>query len=198
MVLRFGTGRGGGVDTAAAAAAMGVSPRSVRRWLHADHGRSIAHIPESRLAQLIALLLPSEETRRREAQQADYAAKAIAQVAMPRGVGVKPAWSTQRWLEPHSVVVLSIAHLGIRQLAVLRSDRMTGAKLSRRGRILDRAEVPTRFHATVLIHQVLEHVGSWRFQAGTDQVVQGYTQAWLDDAPKVRLADLLDDTKKVH
>ncbi len=197
MRLRFGEGPQGGVNTAAAADAMRVSRRSVQRWLHANHGRSAAHIPASRLAQLIALLLPSEETCRREAQQARYAAEAIARLGLPDGVGVKPAWATQRWTEPHTVVVIAVAHLGIRQIAVVRSERLKEAKISRRGRILDRVHVPTRFHATVVTHAVLQRVEPWRFQAGTDQVVQGYTQAWIDDAPKVRLADFTEHQDKV-
>ena len=57
MCLRFGFGHDQvSPDTAAAAAAMGVTRRTVQRWLHAEHGRSVAHIPVKRLEQLTELL----------------------------------------------------------------------------------------------------------------------------------------------
>ena len=52
------------------------------------------------------------------------------------------------------------------------------------------AQVPTRFHATVLVHQVLTEMAPWRFQAGGDQVTQGFTQAWMVEpsTPKTHLS----------
>lgn len=189
MTLRFGTGAHGGPNTAAAATAMGVSQRTVQRWLHAAHGRSLAHIPPARLAQLLALLQPDPGTIAREAQQARYALKAIGGLHLGRKAGIKPAWEKQGWLEPHLVVVLEIkvgAHK-IRQLAVGRSSVAKTDELKKRGRIIDQAVVPTRFHATVLTHRILTDVGPWRYQADADQVRQGFTQSWLADAPDTHL-----------
>ena len=96
-------------------------------------------------------------------------------------MGIKPAWEKQRWLEPHRVAVLEIPvrHLKIRQLAIARDEPSRVAELTRRGKVVDEATVPTRFHATVLVHQVLTEMSPWRFQAGGDQVTQGFTQAWM-------------------
>lgn len=192
MALRFGFAADGqGVDTRAAASAMGVSRRTVQRWLHADHGRSKARIPARRLDQLIELLMPGAETVGREAQQARYAVEAIARIGLARGMGIKPAWRERRWLEEHLVVVIEIKvrTLRIRQIAVGRADTTHKlAELQRRGRILDQALVPTKFHATVLTHQVLTALGPWRFQAGQTQVAAGFTQVWLGDAPASDLA----------
>lgn len=200
MALRFGIGVHGGPDTAVAAEAMGVSRRTVQRWLHARHGRSIAHIPPRRLAELMALLLPSEETRRKEAQQAQYAERAIANLGLPKRMGVKPAWERQRWLEAHLVVVLEVA-VGpskIRQLAVGRASLAKMGEFQRRGRVVDQTTVPTRFHATALTHRVLTDLGPWRFQAGPGQVMQGFTQAWLADAPATHLASTADALQRAR
>ena len=189
MCLRFGFAQDEGADTLAAADAMGVSRRTIQRWLHARHGRSLAHIPPKRLDQLIELLLPSEETRLKEAQQARYATKAIGGLHLPRKMGIKPAWEQQRWLEQHIVAVLEVKvhQLRIRQLAIARAETSKVNDLKRRGRIVDNAIVPTRFHATVLAHKVLTELAPWRFQASPDQVIQGFTQAWLADAPDTTL-----------
>lgn len=192
MCLRFGFAHDGGPDTAAAAAAMGVTRRTVQRWLHGDHGRSLAHIPPRRREQLVTLLLPSAETMVREEQQARYAAKAVEGLRLPRKMGVKPAWERQRWLEPHQIVVLEIPveQLRIRQLAICRNDPDRVAEVERRGKVVDRAVVPSRFHATVLAHQVLADLAPWRFEAGQGQVAQGYTQAWMAEpsTPRTHLA----------
>lgn len=191
MVLRFGLTPRGALNTAAAAAAMGVSQRTVQRWLHAPHGRSLAHIPPARLKQLITLLLPSEETRERERQVARNAATAIEQLARPNSLGLRPAWVAQRWHEEHLVAVIEIKEYAIRQVAVARSDATKRAQLAKRGRIVAEAVVPTRFHATLVVHEVLTQLEPWRFAAGPGQVLQGFTQAWTADAPAVDLTRLV-------
>lgn len=179
MRLRFGSHRGG-VDRVAVAAAMGVTPRTVQRWLHTKHGRSIAPIPSARLEQFLQLLRPDSEQLVREAQQARYAAHAVRGLGLGRGRGIKKAWQQQRWLEPHAVVVLEVklGDLKIRQLTTVRQDRL--AALDRRGgRVVDAATVPTRFHATLLVHETLTELAPWRFHATPGQVAQAFTQAWI-------------------
>lgn len=188
MRLRFGTNQRGHANTAAAADALGVSQRTVQRWLHGAHGRSRAHLPPVRLEQLIGLLLPSEDTRRREGHQAVYAAEAIEKLTLGKG-GARPVWQRQRWLEPHLVVVIETGHRRdqrIRQIAV---NRVSSTKnpIARRGTVIDQVVVPTRFHATVLVHHVLTALQPWRFQAGPGDVEAGFTQAWLADAPATQL-----------
>lgn len=188
MRLRFGTDRRGHPDTAAAAAAMGVRRRTVQRWLHAPHGRSPARIPAARLEQLLALLGPSEDTRRREGHAAVYAAEAISKLSRPDGRGVHPAWEQQRWLEPHLVVVIATGHdPQIRQIAV---NRVSSKKnqIPSRGTVIDQVIVPTRFHATVLVHHVLTELAPWRLHADAGEVSSGFTQAWLADAPATHLS----------
>lgn len=190
MSLRFGRALDGrSPDTAAAAAAMGVSRRTVQRWLQAKHGRSLAHIPARRQAQLIELLMPSAETRQREQQQARYAQHAIEGLHLPRRMGILPGWERQRWLEPHVVVVLDIRvqQRRIRQVAIARAEAPKLDDLRRRGPIIDQALVPTRFHATLLAHRVLSEMAPWRFQAQAHQVGQGFTQAWMADSPATEL-----------
>ena len=56
-----------------------------------------------------------------------------------------------------------------------------------RARQLTEQLLMPRFHATVLVHHALTEMAPWRFQAGDDQVLQGFTQAWMADAPDTDL-----------
>jgi len=189
MQVRFGTNVRGEIDVDAAAAALGVTPRTVRRWLVASSGRSLAHIPPKRLEQLIELLLPDEGVLAREQQGVEYARRAITALGEPRGLGVLPAWKAQHFDQPHEVAVISIPGISVRQVTIswVSATRRIGFK--RRGRVLDKVVVPSRFHATVLAYQVLQDVGPWRFRATRRQARQGYTWAWMAGAPRVRLAE---------
>jgi len=183
---RFGSNIRGHVDAAAAAQGLGVSKSTVYRWLHAPSGRATAHIPDTRVHQLLTLLQVDEETLRIEAQQARLAHKAIARIADadPRDV-----WLKQRWIEPHRVVVLQLSEPRIRQITIARVDGLK-TKVEKRGRVVQQLVVPTKFHATILVHDILESVGPWRFRAGTGQVEQGFTQAWMPGAPTIRLSEI--------
>lgn len=193
MSRQFGTNSRGHPDAVAAAAALGVSPRTVQRWLAGRSGRQLAHIPPRRLNQLIEELQPSAERRRDEQREVAYAKEAIRQLQLPRKIGVLPSWQKRQWTAPHVVAVLAIRKAGIRQLAVMRSTATTSDALRRRGTVLDFVIVPTRFHATVLVDRVLDDLGPWRFQAKPGTVRQGETLAWLDDAPPVDLAATFTD-----
>ena len=190
MMLRFGFNRRGGVNTQAAAAEMGVSARTVQRWLHGAP-RSLAHIPPARREQLLAMLVPSTWTLRREQQTADQAVGAIEQVRAHDPL-VSQEWTAQRWLEPHRVVILDtpIRHLHIRQVAFCLDEPRRVAALHRRGRVVQQVTVPSRFHATVIVHRILDQVGPWRYTATRSQVKRGYTWTWLADrtTPTVSLA----------
>ncbi|GAA1435891.1 hypothetical protein GCM10009616_34170 [Microlunatus lacustris] len=186
--LRFGVSARGRVDVEAVAQAMGVTTRTVQRWLAGSSGRSVAHIPPRRLQQLIALLLPSEETLRDEARAAEYARNAISQLGLGRNRGILPSWEKRRWLENHLVAVIAIKDAGIRQLAVTRTSAKASEQLGKRGRVVDFVVVPTRFHATVLTHAVLTELGPWRFRALPGTVKQAPTLSWLDDAPATNLS----------
>lgn len=179
--VRFGPGRGGRVNTAAVAAAAGVSRRTVQRWL-------AGRIPPARAARLAGLVRPSVDTLAREATTARAARRDLAAVTAGRGMGLKQGWVTRRWTEPHIVAVVDVPALGVRQVTTARAGPDRTPTLTRRGEVVDLTVVPSRFHATVLAHQVLADVDPWRVEAGAGQVAQGLTQVWLADAPATHLA----------
>lgn len=183
--LRYGVTSRGGVNVAAVAEELGVTPRTVQKWLAGRSGRAYAHIPPKRLTQLMTLMSPGEELLRDEAVQLRRAHEALASLERPLD-----AWVKQHWLESHLVAVISVPELGIRQIAVTRVTDTALLDVRKRGRVLSRVEVPTRFHATILTLEVLTRIRPWRFRTTKQVVKQGFTQSWLDTAPRVDLAHI--------
>ena len=189
LALSYGVSPGGGPNTAAAAAALGVSRRTVQRWLHGSN-RQRAGIPAQRLLQITR---PAPMVLRQEEQAVDYAREAIAQIALPKGRGVEQVWRVQRWLEPHLVAVLEVEvapGVVLRQAAVSRGQTKSLQALRRRGEVADFTVVPTRFHATVLVHELLQRVQPWRVMPMAGTVSVGRTQTWSATAVVVDLDQL--------
>lgn len=189
LALSYGTGPRGGPNTAATAVDLGVSRRTVQRWLHGSN-RQRAGIPANRLTQITR---PDPLVLQHEAQAADYAREAIARIALPKGRGVLEAWQVQRWLEPHLVAVLDVTvapGVLVRQATISRGHTKSMQALRRRGQIADFTVVPTRFHATVLVHELLGRVGPWRVLPRMGTVKVGRTQTWSVTAPMVDLDQL--------
>jgi hypothetical protein len=189
LALSYGADPRGGADTGAAATALGVSRRTVQRWLQGSP-RARAKIPAARLQQIT---LPTPQVLRQEQLGADYAREAIARIALPKDRGVEDAWRTQRWLEPHLVAVLQVdvgRGVSVRQVTVSRGQTKSLQALRRRGTVVDFTVVPTRFHATVLVHELLVRVQPWRVLPLPEVVKVGRTQTWSATAPVVDLDQL--------
>lgn len=182
----YGRTSTGHVDTAAVANAAGVSVRTVQRWM-AGSNRQNAAIPHTRLLQLCR---PPTHTQERSQQAADYASEAIMKISLPKGRGVLPAWREQGWLESHVVGILALRGLPLRQVVISNGTARSTADLRRRGELLDVTTVPTRFHATVLVHEVLSRVEPWCVLPSREILAVGRTQVWAEDGPVVDLSQL--------
>ncbi len=189
LSLAYGVNSRGGPDTAAAAAALGVSPRTVQRWLRGKP-RAFASLPTGRLEQIRRDIRPDGQSLNQEQLTATYARSAIERIALPGEVGVLPAWRQRRWIEPHLVAVLELPGGGLRQVTVSRKSDRTLAELGKRGKVLSHTTVATRFHATALVAVVLQQTDAWRVTAPAGLVKQGRTQTWAVAAPRVSLPEL--------
>jgi hypothetical protein len=185
LLMLFGPARRGGPDTAAAAAELEVSRRTVQRWLR---GPADARAPMSsaHAAAVRALAGIDEQVRRDEQRTAGYARDALERIALPKGRGVLPAWREQQWLDQHLVTITKLDH-GVLQASL---TRVTSRSRSRDGQVLAFRVVPTRFHAQLLVHEVLTAVGPWRVRGRALAPKQGATRTWLPDAPAVDLDEL--------
>lgn len=187
LELAYGRTARGGLNTRAAADGLGLSQRTIQRLL-AEPRR---HVPPAARRELVSHnVLPSEQTLLKEDQAAEYAREAIARIALPHGAGILPTWRAQNWLEPHLVAILEVPGVpayGLRQIATGRLAGRPVADLRRRGQMVDFTTVPTRFHATLLVHAVLTTVLPWRIHPRGLTLSAGPTRAFAGDAPQLDL-----------
>ena len=185
LLMLFGPTRRGGPDTAAAAAELGVSRRTVQRWLRAPAGVR-APMSSVHAAAVRALAGVDEQVRRDEQRTAGYAREALKSIALPKGRGVLPAWREQQWLDQHLVTITELGH-GVLQASL---TRVTSRSRTRDGQVVAFRVVPTRFHAQLLVHEVLAAVAPWRVRGRALAPRQGSTRTWLPGAPAVDLDEL--------
>ncbi|GAA4757974.1 hypothetical protein GCM10023328_47260 [Modestobacter marinus] len=185
LLMLFGPARRGGPDTAAAAVELGVSRRTVQRWLRAPAGAR-APMSSAHAEAVRALAGVDEQVRRDEQRTAGYARDALERIALPKGRGVLPAWREQQWLDQHLVTITELDH-GVLQAAL---TRVTSRSRPRDGQVVAFRVVPTRFHAQLLVHEVLTAVSPWRVRGRVWAPKQGSTRTWLPGAPDVDLDEL--------
>ncbi|MEE3755223.1 hypothetical protein [Mycobacterium intracellulare] len=186
----YGPAERGGINIDAIADYVGVTPSTVRRWVSGgnQHNRRRAPIPAQRIEQLQRGPALSE---RRNQQQHRYWLNARASVE--NGTGILESWRTQKWLEPHEVVVIAVTGKPWHQVAVTNGSRRAVTELRRRGERLESATVPTRIHAQLLADAVMTRQQNWRIHPTQGNLEQGRTQVWMADAPSVDLAGLAVD-----
>lgn len=186
LAVKYGYGPRGGLNLTAAANDLGVSSRSLYRWLQVPDGRHRAKIPAPRLELLITQLLPSQETLDDEVYQLENFRRAVTGwQARPRRLN--PAWKEQLWLQPHQVSILALADMRLRQVAITRVKAKNHQVLYRRGQVIDSLVLPTKMHAHAVTYQLLRTYHSWRVHAPTDTVRVGPTWCWFADAPPTDL-----------
>jgi len=185
LLMLFGPARRGGPDTAAAAAELEVSRRTVQRWLRSP-ADARAPMSAAHAAAVQALAGVDEQVRRDEQRTAAYARDALERIALPKGRGVLPAWREQQWLDQHLVTITELGH-GVLQAAL---TRVTSRSRPRDGQVVAFRVVPTRFHAQLLVHEVLTAVSPWRVRGRVLAPKQGSTRTWLPGAPDIDLDEL--------
>lgn len=190
----YGPSSRGPIDIAAVAAHVGVTPATVRRWLHNDRGapsRVKTGVPRRRLTQIQRA---SEEVEERNEGRYRYALSAIAQIEAGQ---IIPPWREQNWLDDHLVVIVEIHGKPWHQVVVTKGNHRAMAALRRRARILQTEIVPHRFYAEALAHHVMVRQQHWRVHPAKSHLAIGRTQVWMADAPAVDLTNLALRTGQV-
>lgn len=181
----YGPSPRGPIDVAAVADHVGVTPTTVRRWLHNPNrppSRVRAGLPPGRITQLQRA---NDETETRNERQYRYALDAIDKVERDDTI---PPWRTQGWLDEHTVAIVAIHGKPWHQVVVTKANHRALMALRLRADIIDTAVLPNRFWAQVIAHNVMVRQQNWRVHPAKRQLDIGRTQVWMADAPPVDLA----------
>lgn len=179
LAARFGQTARGRVDVAAGAG-LGISSRTVRRWLHDEPDRST--VPAGRLELVLTALRPTPTTRTRERLELEHAEQGLRRMRLGARRGNLEQWAGTGWMQPHTVAVLELPS-GLRRVAVTRDSAATVPRVRRGARLLEQVTVSSKFAAAVVRYEMLASVDGWRVEAGPAVLSRGHTQVWLPPAP---------------
>ena len=117
-------------DTAAAASALGVSRRTVQRWLSLTGGAP-ARIPDARLVELRAAAAVPESMRNTENSWSTQVNQAQ-QMANTPGLrsAYRKMYAKRGWLDPHQVIVTADRTLPLMRVSVARVGTPTQEKIT--------------------------------------------------------------------
>lgn len=184
FALAYGTTRSGAPQVQPVADRLGVTPRSVQRWL----AGTSAPRPD-RLEQLRQAILPDPLVL---GQQEDLRlwAENAARAMGARRPRLDPQWIAQGWHTPHRLLVLADPAMGIRRPAIEIVARSTSNRsYGSSWLVTDELPLPHRPAALLVRHALLDSVAAWRVRVHRS-FTDGHTLCWLNDAPTPPLKDL--------
>ncbi len=164
--------------TSQIAAEIGVSVRSLQRWLS---GRS--HPSPQHAAALRAALAPPSDVLARQAQDRTHAIAAVRELARTRYRPASKQWRAQGWHQPHDLRLLHHERLGILRTVVGIAAPVKPFVTPTGWTQLEVAHFPNRPTAVVAKHEILDRVAPWRIRTRAGLVADGRHEVWLDIAP---------------
>lgn len=168
--------------TVRVAAEIGVSARSVQRWLAGRSQPSAGHA-----AALRAALAPPSDVLVRQAQDHKHAIAAARELARTRYRPASKQWRTQGWHQPHDLRLLHHERLGIARTVVSRATAAKPFAIPAGWTSLEVVRYPNRPTAIMAKHELLERVAPWRVRVRPDLAVDGRHEMWLDTGPPATL-----------
>lgn len=163
------------------AAEVGVSARSLQRWLRGDSLPSAEHA-----AQLRAALAPPRDVLTRQDQDRQHARAAVVQLEHDPSGTAAATLRKMKWDQPHTVWIIQNDDLQIRRVTVTRSRPARPIEIPPGWYLVDRHAYSSRPLAVLARTKILEAVGPWRILVRPEVVGKGRHEAWLASAPKTR------------
>ena len=184
--LSYGVRRSGHPNVGPVAAQLGVSERSVQRWL----AGSSQPRPE-RLEQLRAVLMPDPGVLRRQERDVEVARGAVSALGARKAVRATGHWRRESWHRPHLLFVLERDDLGIRCPAIRLEDSVKAGAVPVSWKVVEVVEARTRPEAVLVRGELLQQVEAWRVRVAP-QWSSASSMCWLSGAPSPALGDLAD------
>lgn len=168
----------GTVKAEYAAARLGVSASTVRRWVRNG-------VPEARMADVVHLVRPPRGAFEQERRDLAIARSYSADYRAGRSPFMAE-WQRLGWVEPHLVAIVAIRGTSVlvARIANANGDVRSKRRLSAGGEVVELVKFRTKFHADAARLELLEDVHDWRLQLPPGRVSRGGGKAWLAEAPR--------------
>lgn len=173
-------GSGGRLDTHAAAAGLGVSERTIRRWAS---DTTTAGYTEVQVQRRISPLLPSALVLSDEANRLARDVEGIGWLKKDRS-RVPVLWRNNGWLKPFHVYVVALSRYGVCTVRIAAKAELING---RDGTVQEHLVFPTRIHAEAHVLAMLAQLRPWRLLAPEWWKLTAPTRCWLQDAPDTAL-----------
>lgn len=189
----------GNVDKSAASARLGVSSRTIQRWIRDG-------IPDKRLSDVVSVVRPPQGAFVQEKNDLINDWNAVDVIARNRE-GAHDLWGDRGWLEPHDLAIVELADAPVRTVRIANSSRATRLlrrlkaghnlngeekrairELSAGGQIIDILTFPNRFSASIARGEILNDVYAYRINLPEGKIKRGGSKAWLSEGPHKKLS----------
>lgn len=173
-------------NTAAVASQVGVTRRSVERWV-AGSPEAAARMPARRLEQLLQEHRPTEVDLRREAfMRAEWETNAVRR-RLGRGRGNLAEFADRGWLEGHRVAIAQEIASPLRRVLVTKVGSKHQRTQERGVTLIAHLDLVDRIDAERVRYEILRLIAPWRLRVGPERLSRGGTQIWLEAAPLLGL-----------
>ena len=176
-------GPGGRLDTHAAAAGLGVSERTIRRW---TSDTTTTGYTEAQVQRRIGPLLPSALVLNDEANRLERDVEGIGWLKKDRS-RVPVLWRNNGWLKPFHVYLVALPRYGVCTVRITAKAELING---RDGSVVEHLVFPTRIHAEAHVLAMLAQLRPWRLVAPEWWKLAAPTRCWLVTAPDSALRTL--------
>ena len=173
-------GSGGRLDTHAAAAGLGVSERTIRRW---TSDTTTTGYTEAQVQRRIGPLLPSALVLSDEANRLARDVEGLGWLKKDRAK-IPVLWRNNGWLKPFHVYVVALPRYGVCTVKITAKAELINGK---DGTVVEHLVFPTRIHAEAHVLQMLAQLRPWRLVAPEWWKLSAPTRCWLATAPDTAL-----------
>ncbi|WP_347350388.1 hypothetical protein [Intrasporangium sp.] len=183
--LGYGGRSATALPTRAFAGEVGVSQRTVQRWLAGTSRPNPAHA-----ARLRGLLTPPADVLARQAKDRSHLQAQLIAIRSPRGRAISAQVRAMGWHEPHRLIHLTHTGYGLNRLMVVILHSVKPAPIPPGWAVTAAITYENRPLALIAKHQILEQVAPWRIAVRADLLAKGRHEAWLDTAPPIDITTL--------
>lgn len=159
---------------------LGVTQRTVQRWLTTESAPSASHA-----AALRALISPPPEILTRQRQERGHLEPQLLAIQSPRGRAMSAQVRAMGWHKPHRLMLAESDDLQLRRLMVTIESPVKPPAVPRGWTVRASITFDNQPLAALAKFDILDRVSPWRVTVRPELLAKGRHEAWLASAPDI-------------